>query len=52
MRDATVAGMLALTAVDVPRPWTGIPGVAVVGGAIGIVIIIAAIRAMLGRRDK
>jgi hypothetical protein len=28
------------------RPWTDIPGVAFVGGAIGIVIVVAAIRAM------
>jgi hypothetical protein len=39
--------MLGVLAEAAPRPWTDIPGVAVVGGAIGIVIVIAAIRAML-----
>jgi hypothetical protein len=39
--------MLVLLAEAAPRPWTDIPGVAVVGGAVGIVIVIAAIRAML-----
>jgi hypothetical protein len=38
--------MLAHLAENAPRPWTDIPGVAFVGGAVGIVIVIAAIRAM------
>jgi hypothetical protein len=33
-----------------PRPWSDIPGVAVVGGVIGIVIVIAAIREMIRRK--
>jgi hypothetical protein len=43
--------MLVHLAGSAPRPWTDIPGVAVVGGTIGIVVIIAAIRAMI-KKDK
>jgi hypothetical protein len=32
------------------RDWTQIPGVQVVGGVIGILLVIAAIRAMFGKR--
>lgn len=46
IEDGTVATMLAYLAQAAPRPWTDIPGVAIVGGAIGIIIVVAAIRAM------
>lgn len=36
--------MLAILAAD--RPWSDIPGVGIVGGIIGIMIIIVAIRHM------
>jgi hypothetical protein len=39
--------MLAPLADAATRPWTDIPAVAFVGGAIGIVIVIAAIREIL-----
>ena len=42
--------MLDQLAQAAPRPWTDIPGVAVVGGVIGIIIVIAAIREMLRRK--
>jgi len=42
--------MLTVVAQDAPRPWTDIPAVAVVGLVIGLVIIWAAIRYMLGKR--
>ncbi len=45
-RDGTVTFMLAYLA-DAERPWSDIPGVAVIGGVIGIVIVVAAIRAMM-----
>jgi hypothetical protein len=38
--------MLEVLAQSAPRPWTDIPGVAVFGGVVGIIIVIAAIRAM------
>jgi hypothetical protein len=41
-----VTYMLAQLATP-ERPWSEIPGVAVIGGIIGIVIVIAAIRAMM-----
>jgi hypothetical protein len=42
--------MLDQLALAAPVPWTDIPGVAVVGGVVGIVIVIAAIREMLRRK--
>jgi hypothetical protein len=42
--------MLTPLASSAPIPWNDIPGVAVVGGVVGIVIIIAAIREMLRRK--
>lgn len=41
-----MTSMLEVLAQAAPRPWTDIPGVALVGGAVGIAIVIAAIRAM------
>ncbi|HEX6870612.1 MAG TPA: hypothetical protein VF163_05890 [Micromonosporaceae bacterium] len=35
-----------------PRAWDDIPGVALVGIVIGLVPLVAAIRAMFGRRDR
>ncbi len=37
-------------AMDSPRPWNDIPGVAFVGIMIGVVLLVAAIRAMFGKR--
>ncbi len=39
--------MLTHLAATTPRPWDDIPGVAIVTGVIGIVLILAAIRAMI-----
>jgi hypothetical protein len=35
---------------DDPRPWSEIPGVALVGIGIGLVLIVAAIRYMLRKK--
>jgi hypothetical protein len=35
---------------DDPRPWDQIPGVSLVGIVIGLVIIVAAIRYMTGKK--
>jgi hypothetical protein len=43
--------MLAKLAGEV-RPWDEIPGVALVGIVIGLVLLVAAIRFMFGRRDR
>ncbi len=42
------AGMAAILAAD--RPWNEIPGVGVVGGIIGILIIVVAIRSMFRKK--
>jgi hypothetical protein len=34
------------------RDWPDVPGVRVVGAVLGILLIVAAIRAMFGRRGK
>jgi hypothetical protein len=44
--------VLTLLAGDSPRPWEDIPGVVLIGIVIGVVFLIAAIRAMFGKRDK
>jgi hypothetical protein len=43
--------MLTLLAAE-ERPWADIPGAVLVGVAIGVVLLIAAVRAMFGKRDK
>jgi hypothetical protein len=44
--------LILLAAPDDPRSWEDIPGVALVGVVIGIVLLVAAVRAMFGRRNK
>jgi hypothetical protein len=44
--------MLTRLAESAPRPWDEIPGVAWVGVIIGVVLIVAAIRAMFGKKGK
>jgi hypothetical protein len=41
-----------LAATPAVRPWDSIPGVAFVGIMIGVVLLIAAIRAMFGKRGR
>jgi hypothetical protein len=41
--------MLTLLAAE-PRPWTEIPFVVLTGGVLGVLLIIAAIRAMFGKK--
>jgi hypothetical protein len=47
-RPSYSAGMLAILAAD--RPWSEIPGVGLVGGILGIMIIIVAIRYMFKKK--
>ena len=43
--------MLALESIpDDPRPWDQIPGVALVGIMIGLVVVVAAIRYMVRKK--
>ena len=42
--------MLLPVIPDDPRPWDQIPGVSLVGIVIGLVIIVAAIRYMIGKK--
>ena len=44
-----MTGMLGGLAAS-ERSWSDIPGVAIIGGIIGIVIVIAAIRAMVKKK--
>jgi hypothetical protein len=37
-------------APDDPRPWVQIPGVALIGIAIGLAVIVIAIRYILGKK--
>jgi hypothetical protein len=34
------------------RPWEDIPGAVLVGVAVGVVLLVAAIRAMFGKKGK
>jgi hypothetical protein len=47
-----VSGVLSMLGLSAPRPWSDIPGVAWVGGIIGVVLLAAAIRAMFSKRGK
>lgn len=42
--------MLLAVAGDDPRPWDQIPGVSLLGIVIGLVIVVAAIRYMIGKK--
>lgn len=42
--------MLSLNAQESTRPWDEIPGVAVIGLIIGVVVIVAAIRYMINKK--
>ena len=44
--------MLTLLAGDAPRPWDEIPVVVLTGVVLGVLLLIAAIRAMFGKRGK
>jgi hypothetical protein len=44
--------VLTHLAGDAPRAWEDIPGAVLVGVIIGVVLMIAAIRSMFGKRDK
>lgn len=43
-------GVLTVVAQESPRPWDEIPGVAVIGLIIGLVVIVAAIRYMINKK--
>jgi len=44
--------MLTRLTEAAPRPWDEIPGAVLTGVVIGVVLLIAAIRAMFGKRRK
>ena len=44
--------MLTLLAAAEPRPWNEIPGAVLTGVVIGVVLLIAAIRAMFNKPKK
>ncbi len=43
--------MLLLLEENAPRSWDDIPGVAILGGVVGVLLLWAAVRAMFGKRD-
>ena len=47
-----MGGVLRLLAEEAPRSWEDIPGVAILGAVLGVLLVWAAIRAMFGKRDK
>ena len=44
--------MHPLTLAVADRPWSEIPGVRLVGAVLGTLLLLAAIRAMFGRRGR
>ncbi len=44
------SGRVLLAAPDDPRPWDEIPGVALIGIAIGLFIVVVAIRYMIKKK--